>query len=118
MWTNRTNIWHCLKCGEDVEDQFEVCWNCQADRRGLRNFNKSEIEYPEDRVRAIVNKKHKPMNCLRCTTVLTHAGTRKLHQGPNFGVLGDWGELLVTKETVEMYVCSECGHVEFFAFGE
>ena len=118
MWPNRTNIWHCLKCGEDVEDQFEVCWNCQADRRGLRNFNKREIEYPEDRVRAIVNKKHKPMSCLRCSAVLSHAGTRKLHQGPNFGVLGDWGELLVTKETVEMYVCPECGHVEFFAFGE
>jgi len=118
MWPKRTNMWHCLKCGEEVEDHFEVCWNCQADRRGLRKFTKPEIEYPEDRVRAIVNKKHKPMHCLRCSCLLTHAGTRKLHQGPNFGVLGDWGEFLVTKETVEMYVCSECGHVEFFAFAE
>jgi hypothetical protein len=112
-------MWHCLKCGEDVEDHFELCWNCQANKRGLRQFTQRELADEEDeRVRAMVNKKHKPMNCLRCKTVLTYAGPRKFHQGPNFGVLGDLGELLVAKESVEMYICSECGHVEFFAFGE
>lgn len=112
-------MWHCLKCGEDVEDHFDVCWNCQANRRGLRQFNSRETTtIDDDRVRAIVNKKHKPMDCLRCGSTLTYAGTKKFHQGSNLGVLGDWGELLVGKESVEMYVCSKCGHVEFFAFGE
>ena len=32
-------MWHCVKCGEDVEDHFDRCWNCQANRRGLRQFN-------------------------------------------------------------------------------
>lgn len=106
-------MWRCLKCGEDVEDQFELCWNCQANRRGLRQFQNSPKRDPEDeRVKAIVNRKHKPMNCLRCGCGLTHAGTRKFYQGPNLG------ELLIAKESLEMYVCQECGHVEFFSFGE
>jgi predicted RNA-binding Zn-ribbon protein involved in translation (DUF1610 family) len=106
-------MWRCLKCGEDVEDQFELCWNCQANRRGLRQFQNSSRSEPEDeRVKAIVNRKHKPMSCLRCGCVLTHTGTRKFYQGPNLG------ELLIAKESLEMYVCQECGHVEFFSFGD
>lgn len=112
-------MWHCLKCGEDVEDHFDLCWNCQANRRGLRQFNNHKADETEDdRVRAIVNKRHKPMGCVRCSSVLIHAGTKKFHQGPNFGAFGDWGELLIAKETLEMYVCSQCGHVEFFALGD
>jgi hypothetical protein len=83
----------------------------------LRQFNNRNAEDPvDDRVKAIVNKRHKPMGCVRCSSVLIHAGTKKFPQGSNFG--GDLGELLVAKETLEMYVCSECGHVEFFAFGD
>jgi rubrerythrin len=26
--------WKCPKCGEEVEDQFDECWNCGADRPG------------------------------------------------------------------------------------
>lgn len=110
-------MWHCLKCGEDVEDHFEVCWNCQANRRGLRQFNNS-VSPDDERVRAFVNKKHKPKNCLRCGNSLSYAGKKKFHQGPNMGALGDWGELLIGSESLEMYACSECGHVEFFAFGD
>lgn len=24
--------WHCPRCGESVEGQFEVCWNCGTER--------------------------------------------------------------------------------------
>jgi hypothetical protein len=27
--------WKCPKCGEEVEDQFDECWNCGAERPGL-----------------------------------------------------------------------------------
>ena len=103
-------MWRCLKCGEEVEDHFELCWNCQANRRGLRPFKQLVEDVPEDeRVKARVNKKHKPINCLRCSTILNYAGSRRLQQGPAFGVF---------EEVVEMYVCSSCNHVEFFAFEE
>jgi len=112
-------MWHCVKCGEDVEDHFDRCWNCQANRRGLRQFNHNHVDgYEDDRVRAIVNKKHKPMNCLRCNDPLTYAGTKKFPPGPSLRVFGDLGELLISRENIEMYVCQSCGHVEFFAFGD
>ena len=109
-------MWRCLKCGEEVEDHFDLCWNCQANRRGLRQFKQIvDDDQDDDPVRARVNKKHKPISCLRCSAILTYAGSRRLQQGPGLGVFVEIGE---SKEIVEMYVCGECNHVEFFAFGE
>ena len=28
-------MWHCTECGETVDDDFEVCWNCCAERADL-----------------------------------------------------------------------------------
>jgi len=25
--------WRCAECGEDIEEQFDRCWNCGASRR-------------------------------------------------------------------------------------
>ena len=112
-------MWNCSSCGETVEDHFELCWNCQATKSGRRPVSELEAEdIGEDRARARINKKYKPMNCLRCDSTLEHAGTKKFHLGPNLGVLGDWGELLVGRESLDMYVCSQCGHVEFFTFDD
>src|SRR6185295_1009226 len=111
-------MWNCTACGEEVEDNFEACWNCQTTRSGRRDVN---IEVPaneDSELMARVNRKHKPMSCLRCGGLLEHVGTRKFHEGPHFGALGDLGELLVAQESLEMYVCPECGQVEFFAFAE
>jgi Zn finger protein HypA/HybF involved in hydrogenase expression len=111
-------MWTCIRCGEEVEEIFEVCWNCQANQNGVLPLNNPVSQKViADKDRAIVNKKYKPMNCLRCRSILEYSGTKKLHQGVNWGALGDWGELLVGYESLEMYVCPECGHVEFFIFG-
>lgn len=29
-------MWKCKKCLEDLEDQFDVCWNCGSDQLGNR----------------------------------------------------------------------------------
>ena len=29
-------MWLCLKCGERIEDQFEVCWNCGTSPTGVQ----------------------------------------------------------------------------------
>ena len=111
-------MWNCAVCGEEVDDHFSACWSCQATQAGRRPTDLTAAGNEDDRLKSLVNKKHKPMNCLRCSRTLTHAGTRNFHQGPNFGALGDWGELLVGQESVEMYVCPGCGHIEFFTFDE
>ncbi|HET6249721.1 MAG TPA: DUF2007 domain-containing protein [Tepidisphaeraceae bacterium] len=27
--------WKCPKCGEEVDEQFDVCWNCETEKPGL-----------------------------------------------------------------------------------
>lgn len=33
-------MWICKKCKEEIEDQFEVCWNCGSDKKGAVALNK------------------------------------------------------------------------------
>lgn len=30
-------MWKCLKCGEEIEDDFEVCWACGTSREGIED---------------------------------------------------------------------------------
>jgi hypothetical protein len=30
-------MWTCLKCGEDVETGFEVCWSCGTSKDGTED---------------------------------------------------------------------------------
>jgi len=30
-------MWKCSKCGENVEDDFEVCWSCGTNKEGMPN---------------------------------------------------------------------------------
>lgn len=32
--SNSEGIWKCEKCGEEIEEQFTSCWNCQTARKG------------------------------------------------------------------------------------
>jgi hypothetical protein len=56
------------------------------------------------------------LQCLRCENELTYVGEKDFHEGTrSWGfILGDLGELLTNQETIEMYYCRYCGHVEFF----
>lgn len=42
-------MWECRKCGEEVEDDFDVCWNCQAGRDG--SLPESSVTPTEDKVK-------------------------------------------------------------------
>jgi hypothetical protein len=56
-------------------------------------------------------------SCTRCDGTLLFAGTKDFHEGStSWGfLLGNFGELLTNREQIEMYVCEDCGHIEFFA---
>ena len=30
-------MWKCLGCGEQLEDQFDACWNCGTSKNGTRD---------------------------------------------------------------------------------
>ncbi len=45
-------MWNCKHCGEQIEDDFEVCWNCQYGKDGSRpsraENNESEPRHTDD----------------------------------------------------------------------
>ncbi|HSC87565.1 MAG TPA: hypothetical protein VLC09_09860 [Polyangiaceae bacterium] len=55
-------------------------------------------------------------SCTRCDGRLIFAGKKDFHEGTRaWGfILGDFGELLTGGEEMAMFVCEDCGHVEFF----
>jgi Zn finger protein HypA/HybF involved in hydrogenase expression len=59
----------------------------------------------------------KEVLCSRCNVAKRFLGTRKFHEGANWGILGDLGELFVHKEVFDVYACPKCGGVEFFVDG-
>lgn len=55
-----------------------------------------------------------PLKCPSCDLWLESLGTKKLHEGVRWGVLGRLGELLVTRLHFDMYYCPRCGRVAAF----
>ena len=93
----------CPNCKAEIEDNFEICWNCSYSLTENRmiDFDK-ELDNP------------RRIDCLRCETKLIYSGVYSFHEGKLFGVLGNFFELFVNKEKFEIYVCPKCGKVEFF----
>ena len=59
----------------------------------------------------------KTLDCLRCKTTLEYLGRKRFHEGTNWGVFGELGEVFVKREHFDTYACPRCGHVEFFVDG-
>jgi len=87
----------CPKCQSEVEDNFDMCWNC------MYSFEENqvvEIKETEPRTREL--------ECLRCKVQMRYSGNFRFHEGFLTGVF-------TNKETFDLYMCPSCGKVEFFA---
>ncbi|MBN1589680.1 MAG: hypothetical protein JW888_09205 [Pirellulales bacterium] len=119
-------MWQCVKCREQIEDAFNVCWRCgtskegveDPDFRGVDNAFSEQSEAPSE-TRATTDQaaENHPLSCPRCRCMLDYIGTKAFHEGKRWGVLGDLGELFVNKERFDVYCCPNCGRVEFFVDG-
>jgi len=58
-----------------------------------------------------------PMQCPRCGSSLEYCGTKKFHEGTQWGMFGDIAELSENREHFDVYMCPRCGRVEFFVDG-
>ena len=87
-------MWKCQVCGEEIEDQFDSCWKCAGKRR------------------------HPQRSCSR---ILWNASVAKtawsIWAQKVFEEWGFLGRLGIDREHFDVYVCSHCGHVEFFVDG-
>ena len=101
----------CPNCNADIEDNFEVCWNCcysLTENRVIDFENESDTNNNE----LVTNEKK--IACLRCNTNLFSSGVYRFHEGTRYGMLGNLFELFVNKESFEIYICPNCGKVEFY----
>lgn len=97
----------CPNCQAEVEDNFDLCWNC--------NYSFSEQKVVEI---AEADPLKKQLDCLRCHTPMRYIGNYKFHEGTRTGVFGNLFELFVARQSFDLYVCPRCGKVEFFVPGE
>ena len=109
-------MWTCGNCGESVEDGFDVCWKCGTSKEGITDPLFQPVPSAEARS-ATETKSLDPISCARCTDALQYVGRKRFHEGTNWGVLGELGELFVKREHFDVYVCPRCGRVEFFVDG-
>lgn len=107
-------MWRCLNCREEVEERFDACWNCEADRRGRLPAIRSLDRAPTATAR-FLSEKHRSKRCLRCNITLKYAGTKEFDEGMRLDTFGlFFGELFANKTRLEMYLCPTCLRVEFF----
>ena len=128
----------CPNCSSEVEDHYEICWNCQysfADKKILENKDfilvcpkcnegiSSSFRYCpncnydlKDSLKKMGIKPKGPqdIDCLRCKVKMEYQGNYKFHEGARYGVWGNMMELLTNRESFDLYFCPDCGKVEFF----
>jgi hypothetical protein len=113
--------WTCSKCGESVEDSFDACWKCGTSWDGVADPDFTATT-PAAAAAAIVPDADPttiidPIMCARCDQALEYVGRKRFHEGTNWGVLGELGELFVKRQHFDVYLCPRCGRVEFFVDG-
>jgi len=133
----------CPNCNAEVNDNFEICWNCQfsfvynkvleisdfalfcpncnieldTSNEYCPNCNHSisvigsaedkEIQAPEDR----------QLSCLRCNVDMNYKGDFNFHEGTTIGKPSLFFDLFTNRVALDLYVCPNCGKVEFFIPG-
>jgi len=96
---------NCPNCQAEVEPDFDICWKCQ-----YSFTEKKVIESPE------LGRNHfySLINCLRCSIPMIFAGSRKIQERQHWTTLGNLFELLSNRDSFDLFVCPQCGKVEFF----
>ncbi len=97
--------WRCGNCAHEVDDDFEVCWNCEAVTGGREPL--SEHLKVEEHFETLVT-------CVRCGEAISFLGSGSFRDAS--GWVG-WGFLvkpLVVKDDFDMFCCVRCGQVELF----
>ncbi len=129
----------CPNCKAEVDDNFEICWNCQYNFADSHVMNEAEFAVVCPQCQAEVDSKMqfcpyckhdlnsvveldkhgisgatKQIDCLRCKVPMLFNGNYRFHEGTRMGVFGDLAELFTNRESFDLYYCPACGKVEFF----
>jgi predicted RNA-binding Zn-ribbon protein involved in translation (DUF1610 family) len=97
----------CPNCGAEIENNFELCWNCSYSLTEQKVVDIKDLE-----------NCGRDIDCLRCGTAMLFSGVYNFHEGAKMGLLGNIFEAFVNRERFELYICPKCGKVEFFTPGD
>lgn len=133
----------CPKCNADVNDNFDICWNCQYSFVEQRVLQNSDFELICPSCNAVVGENDhicpyckndlgtgdrpeketamssstRYIECLRCQVAMEYRGYYNFHEGASAGLTANFLDLFTNREAFELYVCPNCGKVEFFIPG-
>ncbi|WP_225763196.1 hypothetical protein [Stenotrophomonas sp. Marseille-Q4652] len=101
------NDWICPNCDQAVPGGWKVCTRCGFDP----DASAATASTP------MAANAFPPQHCLRCAQPMVAAGVIELHAGSQLApfLFGNIGELMVTREALDTFICSGCGKVEFYA---
>jgi hypothetical protein len=104
-------MWKCPGCGEAVDDEFEVCWNCQRQKpsnEAVEPVSGPHELSPDDGTREVEVLGRK-LVCSICENPIFREHSTLLNT-PGLTFLGlDWANRSATT-----YICSRCGYIFWF----
>jgi hypothetical protein len=109
-------MWKCLACGEDVEDDFSVCWSCQHGKDGTVAVPVPEAPAPANLVETViadgcveVTVAGKPLTCVVCGNTSFHERDSLLNTRLATFFNFDWANAAAIN-----YICTRCGYIYWF----
>ena len=131
----------CPKCNTEIENNFELCWNCQYSFVDDKVLDKSDYisicpkcnmevksylhscPYCHNDLRESISNdeielnENKHVECMRCTTALDYHGNFRFNENTRSGSIGNLLEVFINKESIDIYSCPKCGKIEFYLPG-
>ncbi len=129
----------CPNCKSEMEDNFDLCWNCQYSFSENRKVPENEFSVvcPYCKIEVdssytiCPNCQHKlgekfmpadtsefsgnlSIECLRCKVPMFFKGNSRFHQGTRVGIHGNLFEFTANRESFDLYFCPQCGKIELF----
>lgn len=116
--------WRCARCAESVPGNFDVCWNCGADRQGVQALDESALPEAETVERLTSAEAVAPPPLATCAECQADAVIQGLplvsEEAPGLELkVVCYGNpsALVFKDpffgSLRADVCGHCGHVRF-----
>lgn len=108
-------MWRCASCGEDVEDDFNVCWNCQRPKDGSEAPVVSEpppsnlVETSKEDGTVEVSVAGKTLGCVVCGNQSFHERDSLLNTRLATFFNLDWANAQAIN-----YICTKCGYIHWF----
>ena len=109
-------MWKCSSCGEDVDDDFNVCWNCQRGKVGSPAAATVDTQAEGGLVETIrpdgsigVTAAGRTLTCAVCGNTAFHERNSLLNTRFATFMKLDWANAQAVN-----YICTRCGYIHWF----